>query len=86
MIESGLVNFESTTWFGVLAPAGTPPAIVTKLNAEINNLLRQPEVREQIGRLGADPAGNTPEQFAAHIKTEIAKWAKVIKAANIQLN
>ena len=86
MIESGLTNFESTTWFGVLAPAGTPPAIVTKLNAEINNLLRQPEVREQIGRLGADPAGNTPEQFAAHIKTEIAKWAKVIKAANIQLN
>ena len=86
MIESGLVNFESTTWFGVLAPAGTPPAIVTKLNVEINNLLRQPEVREQIGRLGADPAGNTPEQFAAHIKTEIAKWAKVIKAANIQLN
>jgi tripartite-type tricarboxylate transporter receptor subunit TctC len=86
MIESGIANFESTTWFGVLAPAGTPPAIVTRLNTEINNLLRQPEVREQIARLGADPAGNTPDQFAAHIKSEIAKWAKVIKAANIQLN
>lgn len=86
MIESGIANFESTTWFGVLAPAGTPPAIVTRLNTEINNLLRQPEVREQIARLGADPAGNSPDQFAAHIKSEIAKWAKVIKAANIQLN
>jgi tripartite-type tricarboxylate transporter receptor subunit TctC len=86
MIEAGLANFESTTWFGVLAPAGTPPAIVNRLNSEINTLLRQPEVREQIARLGADPAGNTPEQFAAHIRAEIAKWAKVIKAANIQVN
>ena len=86
MIEAGLANFESTTWFGVLAPAGTPPAIVSRLNSEINTLLRQPEVREQIARLGAHPAGNTPEQFAAHIRSEIAKWAKVIKAANIQVN
>ena len=86
MIESGMPNFESTTWFGVLAPAGTPPAIVTRLNTEIINLLRQPEVRQQIARLGANPAGNTPDQFTAHIRTEIAKWAKVIKAANIELN
>ena len=86
MIESGLANFESTTWFGILAPAGTPAAIVSRLNSEINNLLRQPEVRAQVGRLGADPAGNTPEEFAAHIKAEIAKWAKVIKAAKIEAN
>jgi tripartite-type tricarboxylate transporter receptor subunit TctC len=86
MIESGLANFESTTWFGILAPAGTPAAIVSRLNSEINNLLRQPEVRAQVGRLGADPAGNTPDEFAAHIKAEIAKWAKVIKAAKIEAN
>jgi tripartite-type tricarboxylate transporter receptor subunit TctC len=86
MIESGLANFESTTWFGILAPAGTPAAIVSRLNSEINNLLRQPEVRAQVGRRGADPAGNTPDEFAAHIKAEIAKWAKVIKAAKIEAN
>ena len=83
---SGIANFESTTWFGVLAPAGTPSPIVTRLNNEINTLLRQPQVREQIARLGANPTGNTPDQFAAYIKSEIAKWEKVIKAANIQVN
>ena len=84
MIESGLPRFESTTWFGVLAPAGTPPAVVSRLHAEIAKVLQQPATREQISSLGADPSGSTPEEFAAHIKAEIAKWAKVVKAADIK--
>ena len=84
MIESGLANFESTSWFGVLAPAGTPGAVITQLHREFVTLLKQPGPREQISRTGADPVGNTPEEFAAHIKSEITKWGKVIKAANIK--
>ena len=84
MIESGLPRFESTTWFGVLAPAGTPPAVVSRLHGEIVKVLQQPAVREQIMSLGADPSGSTPEEFGAYIKSEIAKWAKVVKAADIK--
>jgi tripartite-type tricarboxylate transporter receptor subunit TctC len=86
MIESGFRDFESTSWFGILAPAGTPPAIIARLNSEIVNLLRRPEIREQIARTGSDPVGSSPEAFGAYIKSEIDKWAKVIKAANIQIN
>jgi len=84
MIESGLPRFESTTWFGVLAPAGTPPTVVSRLHAEIAKVLQQPAVREQISGLGADPSGSAPEEFAAYIKSEIAKWAQVVKAADIK--
>ena len=85
MIESGLPNFESTSWFGLLAPAGTPPAIVARLNKDFVALLHRPDAREQISRTGADPVGNSPEEFAAYIKSEITKWAKVVKAARIQV-
>lgn len=85
MIESGLAGFEAASWFGVLAPAGTPPAIITRLNREIINLLHRPEIREQISRTGASPVGNTPEEFSAYIKAEIIKWGKVIKDAHIKL-
>jgi tripartite-type tricarboxylate transporter receptor subunit TctC len=84
MIESGVPNFVSTSWFGVLAPAGTPPAIVARLNKEFVALLQRPDVREQISRTGADPVGDSPEEFAAFIKTEIGKWGKVVKAARIK--
>ncbi|MCC7485187.1 MAG: tripartite tricarboxylate transporter substrate binding protein [Burkholderiales bacterium] len=84
MIESGLPGFESTAWFGLLAPAGTPPAIVARLHKEFVALLQRPDVREQISRTGADPVGNTPEEFAAYIKSEIVKWGKVVKAAGIK--
>jgi tripartite-type tricarboxylate transporter receptor subunit TctC len=85
MIESGMPNFVSTSWFGVLAPAGTPPAIIARLNKEFVALLQRPDVREQISRTGADPVGDSPEEFAAYIKTEIAKWDKVVKAAKIKV-
>jgi tripartite-type tricarboxylate transporter receptor subunit TctC len=85
VIESGLPNFESTSWFGVLAPAGTSSAIIARLHKDFAGLLQRPEAREQISRTGADPVGNTPEEFAAHIKAEITKWGKVVKAAKIKV-
>src|SRR5687767_169734 len=85
VIESGWPGFESTSWFGILAPAGTPPAIVARLHKEIIGQLRRSEVREQIIRTGADVVGDTPEEFSAYIKTEIVKWGKVVKAAGIKV-
>jgi tripartite-type tricarboxylate transporter receptor subunit TctC len=68
----------------VLAPAGTPSAIIATLHKEIVALLQRPDIRSQITRTGAEPVGNTPDEFAAFIKVEIAKWGKVIKSANIK--
>ena len=82
--EQGFPGFEGTAWYGVLAPAGTPPAVVNRLNADIVKALRQPDVRERLGGVGFDIVGGTPEAFGAYIKDEIAKWAKVVKAAGIQ--
>lgn len=69
---------------GVLAQAGTPPAIIARLNKAFVALLERPDIREQISRTGADPVGDSPGEFAAYIKTEIGKWAKVVKAARIK--
>jgi len=79
--ESGLPGFEASSWFGVLAPAGTPSPIVAKINADVNKWLQSPEAREQLLAQGANAAGGTPEQFAAHIRAETEKWAKVVKAS-----
>jgi tripartite-type tricarboxylate transporter receptor subunit TctC len=86
MNEAGVKGYESATWYGVLAPAKTPRDVVTKLNAEIVAILRQPDVHDRLSKEGADPVGSTPEEFSAYMKTEIAKWAKVIRAAGIQAN
>ncbi len=77
--ESGLKGFDSVAWNGVLAPAGTPKDIIARLNAEILRILSLPDVRERLSSQGADPVGGTPEQFAALIRSEIKKWAKVVK-------
>ena len=79
--ESGLPGFEASSWFGLLAPAGTPKDIVDKVSTQIQKMLQTPEMKERLSSQGADGVGNTPEQFAAHIKTEIDKWAKVVKAS-----
>jgi tripartite-type tricarboxylate transporter receptor subunit TctC len=84
MMEAGVKDYESATWYGIVAPAATSPEIVSKLNAEIAAILRQPDTRERIARDGADPVGNTPQQFGAFMKSEIEKWRKVIRAAGIQ--
>jgi len=76
-------GFEATSWHGLFAPAGTPPEIVNKLSAEVQRILRTPEMSDRLKGMGATPIGNTPEEFAAFIAAERQKWAEVIKAANI---
>ena len=83
--ESGVPGFEASTWHGVLVPAGTPAAIIDRLNGEINRMLQQAEVRDRLGVLGAEIVGGTPKDFADHIQREIPKWAKVIKTAGVRL-
>ena len=82
--ESGVPGYEVTTFYGMSAPARTPRAIVDRLNSETVRALNSPEVRERLQGLGADPVGNTPEQYTAFMQSEIAKWDKVIKAAGIK--
>jgi len=79
--ESGLPGFESTGWFGIVAPAGTPPDVVAKLNAAFVTVLKDPEVIERIRALGAEPIPMSSADFAAFIRAEIDKWLKVTKAA-----
>lgn len=79
--EAGLPGFEAITWYGMAAPAGTPPAIVKKLNAEVVKLLHLPDVKERLLATGTEASGTTPEEFATYIKSETVKWAKVIKAS-----
>ncbi|HEX9391396.1 MAG TPA: tripartite tricarboxylate transporter substrate binding protein [Usitatibacteraceae bacterium] len=81
--EAGVPGYEMVSWQGIFAPAGTPREIVQKLNIELVKVLRMPDVAKRLEDLGLEPAGNTPEEFAAFQKAEIAKWAKVIKAANL---
>jgi tripartite-type tricarboxylate transporter receptor subunit TctC len=83
--EAGVPGYDSGAWFGLVAPAHTPQDIVTKLSRETARILQLPDVRARLADLGAESVGGTPEQFAAHIKAEIAKWAKVIKDANVEL-
>jgi tripartite-type tricarboxylate transporter receptor subunit TctC len=82
--EAGVPGYEATQWFGVLAPAGTPRPIIDRLNQEMVKMLRAPDVRERLIADGTDPVGDTPEEFAAYIKSETDKWTKVIKAAGIK--
>jgi tripartite-type tricarboxylate transporter receptor subunit TctC len=84
MAEAGLKGYETSTWGGILAPAGTPKDVVDKLNAEMNKALAAPDVRQRMLDAGIEPAGGTPQQFAAFIQSEMVKWGKVAKTAGIQ--
>ena len=79
--ESGVPGYEVDSWFGILAPAGTPTEIVNKLNAEIVRILKLPDVNDRLAEQGAQAVGDTPQHFAEHIRKETAKWAKVVKAS-----
>ena len=82
--EAGVPNFEATDWFAVIAPAGTPPVIVNKLNAELQTLLKDADLKSNLAKQGIEIRAGSPEQLSAHIKSQIAKWAQVIKNANIK--
>jgi len=82
--EAGVPGYEAVQWFGVLAPAGTPREIIVRLHGEIVRLLNAAEVRGRLLGDGADPVGSSPEEFAAFLRAETAKWAKVVKDAGIQ--
>ena len=81
--ESGFPGYDVSGWYGILAPAKTPADIINRLNTEIVTILRSPAASERLAADGSEAVGNTPEQFGAHIKSEIAKWGKVVKAAGI---
>jgi len=84
--EAGYKGFDANTWFGIVAPAGTPPAIVNKLNAEINRVLKSPDIRDKFAAEGGGALGGTPQEFAAVLKADYGKWGKVVKDANIKLD
>ena len=82
--ESGLPGFDTDVWFGLVAPAGTPPDIVLKTQRDVARVVAMPDVRKQLLDIGAEPVANTPEEFAARIKRESALWAKVVQTARIR--
>jgi len=77
--EAGLPGYEAAQWYGVLAPAGTPPAIVARLNKELGKIIHLPDVKASLESEGSEPVGGTPDEFAAYIKAEISRWSSVIR-------
>jgi len=84
--ESGVKGYESLSWSGIAAPAGTPKAVIDKLNAAIEKILRMEDVRQRFAQLGVEPVGGPPEAFARHIRAESDKWGRLVKAQNIRLD
>jgi tripartite-type tricarboxylate transporter receptor subunit TctC len=84
--EAGVKGYESLSWSGIVAPAGTPRPIIEKLNASIDRILKMEEVRQKLAALGVEPVGGTPEAFARHVRAESEKWGKLVKSANITVN
>jgi len=84
--ESGLPGYESVSWYGILATAGTPKPVVDRLNAEIRKIVATPEVRDALSNQGAEPVTDTPEEFAAIVRADVAKWAKIVKATGAKPN
>ena len=85
-VSETVPGFELNSWYGMMAPAGTPKPIVTRLQQELAAALRKPDVIEWMKQNGLDPVGSTPEEHAAHIRAELAKWAKIVKDAKIAAN
>ena len=84
--EAGLSGFEGKNWYGILAPAGTPAPIISRLSAEIARILTLADVKEKLISQGMDPFYSTPEQFAVLMKTDLTKYTQVIKTANIKMD
>jgi tripartite-type tricarboxylate transporter receptor subunit TctC len=84
LAEAGVPGYESVQWFGMLAPAGTPKPIIDRLNQEIVRAIRSPDIKEKMTSEGQMVVGSSPAEFAAHIKLETEKWAKIIKEMGIK--
>jgi tripartite-type tricarboxylate transporter receptor subunit TctC len=84
LAEQGLKDFDIGLWFGMWVPAGTPAAIVQKLNAQVTVILQNPDVREQFAKLGIGPVPMKPEEFAKFVRDEISTYQRIVKEANIQ--
>ena len=84
--EAGIAGYESLSWSGVVAPAGTPRAVIMRLNAAIERILAADDVRKRFAGLGVEPVGGPPEAFAAHIRAESEKWGRLIRTANVTVN
>ncbi len=84
--EAGMPQYDTNAWYSVHAPAGTPPEVVRRLNAELVAILKEPDVQARFKQLSTDPIGNTPEEFAAFVRAELDKYARVIKSAGIRLD
>ena len=84
--EAGLPGYEVSVWYGILAPAGTPTAVINRLHAEISKIVQLPEIKERWAVLGAEPLYNTPEQFAAFLKADLGKWAKVVRDSGAKID
>jgi tripartite-type tricarboxylate transporter receptor subunit TctC len=85
LAESGFPGFDMVSWQALVAPAGTPRAVVDRLNAEVAKVLKTPEMKEKMTGLGTDIVANSPEQFAQYLREETAKWSKIVRDAGIKL-
>jgi tripartite-type tricarboxylate transporter receptor subunit TctC len=85
MAEAGYPGVAVSGWTGIVAPAGTPPAVLKRLQEEVGKVLAMPDVRETLSKAGADPVGSTPEQFAAQMKAEFEVYKKVVDSAGLKL-
>ena len=86
LAESGVPGYEAIAWFGVVAPARTPAAIIARLNAEFINVVNTSSVRDYLLQQGIEPRTSTPEQFGTFLKSEIPKWAEVIRVSRVKVN
>jgi tripartite-type tricarboxylate transporter receptor subunit TctC len=84
--EAGVPGYAAVQWFGIAAPTGTPPEVIKRLNEEIRAVLAMPEVRARFSELGFDVVGDSPEQFAAFLRDENAKWKKIAEVSGIKLD
>jgi tripartite-type tricarboxylate transporter receptor subunit TctC len=86
MIEAGFPGFDVTSWFALFAPAGTPPAIIQRLHLEVEKALREPRVREVLAREGIEAVGSSPDELAALVRNELARWAKIVSASGARID
>lgn len=84
MKEAGFPGLEIYTWYGTFAPAGTPASTIARINTDLNSLLQQPDTRELLGKMGMNPAGGAPDRLGSLVKSELVRWDRVVKAANIK--